>query len=373
MELIDKSKSESQPLVLAVDDQPENLRLLGNTLSGESLSMAFSISGEEALEWLNAHTPDLILLDIMMPGMDGLACCRQLKTRKQLADVPVIFLTARVESDDIEAGFQAGAVDYVTKPFRPTELIARVHTHLKLQAQRKDLEHHLMQKSELVGIIAHDIRGPIASIRALIDVLLEDYPEQHSGDFPESNFKLLRAMAASADKTLYTLSELLNAKISHTGHFEPEFSEFPLSAVFETVGIRNTGQSLKKHITLNFDPGNSPIVHADRSLLTEVVDNLVSNAVKYSPKDKTVTIQALSDSTGRPQLLVSDEGPGFKPEDYARLYRRFERLSAHPTAGEASFGLGLALVKELMVAQGGDVELISPPNESAVFRVTFSN
>lgn len=366
MNLVEAKRPTEQPMLLAVDDQPENLRVLGNTLASQNLNLALALSGAEALAWLEKNTPDIILLDVSMPGMDGFECCRRIKAIENLADVPVIFLTARVESDDIQAGFSAGAVDYVTKPFFATELIARVKTHLKLQAQRKELEWHLSRSNELIGIIAHDVRGPVSSMRCLAEMLIDDYPEQINEDAGGSNQELLQAIVNSADRTINTLSELLNAKITHKGEFKVELKEFELHEVYESVRQRNIGQSLKKEISLCFRNGNESAL-ADPWLLSEALDNLVSNAVKYSPKGKIVNVEARPTSNGGMMVVVTDEGPGFQKQDYDRLFQRFERLSAKPTAGEPSFGLGLALVKDLMTAQGGDVKLLSQPNESASF------
>lgn len=357
-------------MLLAVDDQPENLRVLGNTLADKDLRLAFALSGAEALAWLEKNTPDIILLDVSMPGMDGFECCRRIKAMKELKDVPVIFLTARVEAKDIAAGFEAGAVDYVTKPFYAAELIARVNTHLKLQTQRKELTWHLERSNELIGIISHDVRGPVASMRALAEMLMSEYPEQFDEEVGESNHELLKAIVDSADRTINTLSELLKAKITHKGEFKVERQDFIMDEVYESVRQRNIGQAMKKDITMVFE-GADQEVHADPWLLAEALDNLVSNSVKYSPWNKCITVQAVPNAEDQMQILVKDEGPGFEEKDYPRLFQRFERLSAKPTAGEPSFGLGLSLVKDLMTTQGGDVQLISKPGESAVFALTL--
>ncbi|MGE9295245.1 MAG: hybrid sensor histidine kinase/response regulator [Puniceicoccales bacterium] len=370
MKLIDQHRPGGQPMLLAVDDQPENLRVLGNALSGMDMNMAFAMSGEEALAWLSKNLPDIILMDVSMPGIDGFECCRQLKTREELADVPVIFLTARVEVDDINAGFEAGAVDYITKPFNSSELIARVQTHLKIQDLSKVLHWHLELSNELIGIIAHDIRGPVASMRCIGELLMDSYPECSDAEMNADNQELIRAIIGSADRTINTLSELLNAKITHKGEFKVELKDFKLSDAYDAVRQRNVGQSLKKEIALCFE-GDEIQVHADPWLLSEALDNLVSNAVKYSPSGKNVTVQAITDAAGVLQIIVQDEGPGFQAEDYSRLFQRYERLSASPTAGEPSFGLGLSLVKDLMTAQGGNVELLSQPGESARFALTL--
>lgn len=127
------SNSRSRPLILLVDDVPENLQVVGNILQEENLDIAVAASGQEALEFIREDVPDLILLDVMMPGLDGFEVCRRLKTNLMTSSIPVIFLTARSETEDVVQGFEVGGVDYVTKPFRPAELRARVKTHLQLR------------------------------------------------------------------------------------------------------------------------------------------------------------------------------------------------------------------------------------------------
>lgn len=370
MNILEKHTPVDQPLLLAVDDQPENLRVLGSSLAKRNLNIAFATSGNEALEWLETNTPDIILLDVNMPGMDGFECCRQLKTRPELEHVPVIFLTARVESEDIQAGFSAGAVDYVTKPFLAAELLARVDTHLKIQEQRRIQEWQVKRLNELIGIIAHDIRGPVSSVRCLAQMLLEEFPNQIDEDIETSSHDLYRIISQSCERTISALNGLLNTKMTLNGEFSVRSEYITMANVFDIVRQRNYGQSLNKSILLNFQ-GSQKTVYADEKLLTEAIDNLVSNAIKYSDPDTTVQIEAITDCSDRVLIRVSDEGPGFAEEDYPRLFKKYERLSAGPTGGESSFGLGLSLVKDIIGALKGDVKLVSKPGESAVFELTL--
>ena len=132
--------SDKKDLVLVVDDNPQNLQVLGPMLENKGYDVAFATSGEQALEFIDSETPDLVLLDIMMPGMDGYQVCKRLKKEKTTASIPVIFLTAKSDADDIVQGFEAGGVDYVTKPFNSAELLARVKTHLELKNAREEIK-----------------------------------------------------------------------------------------------------------------------------------------------------------------------------------------------------------------------------------------
>ena len=148
----DKKKPQS---ILIVDDESKNVQLLANLLTGESYEIEAAMSGEEALDWLNERPFDLILMDVMMPGMNGYEVCRKIKENSNLSSIPIIFLTARTETEDIVRGFEAGAVDYVTKPFRTTELLSRVKTHMKIQWQHKELEELNATKDKFFSQIKH--------------------------------------------------------------------------------------------------------------------------------------------------------------------------------------------------------------------------
>jgi len=156
----------TQPLILIVDDNPRNLRLLGNVLVKNGYDPAACLSGKEALAYLQKKTPDLIFLDIMMPEMDGYEVCTVLKKEVETRDIPVIFLTAKVEVDDIIKGFNCGGVDYVTKPFNPVELIARMKTHPELKRSREVIVEQDHEKKELIHLLCHDLTNPLASIKS---------------------------------------------------------------------------------------------------------------------------------------------------------------------------------------------------------------
>src|SRR4030042_1923119 len=162
----------TNPSVLIVDDMPKNIQLLGSILKNESIDIEFATSGKEALEWFNSKHFDLVLLDIMMPEMDGLEVCKKIKEKPETADVAVIFITAKTDIQSIILGFEAGAVDYLTKPFNKNELIARVRTHLTLQHQKKMLEENNALKDKVFSIIGHDLRNPVGNIKTYIDAFL---------------------------------------------------------------------------------------------------------------------------------------------------------------------------------------------------------
>jgi two-component system sensor histidine kinase/response regulator len=165
----DKNTAENpKPLIFIVDDVPGNLQVLIHILKQEEYRIAAAGNGHQALDMIPAARPDLVLLDVMMPGMDGYEVCRQLKTNPAAADIPIIFLTAKAETEDIVKGFETGAVDYVTKPFNPAELLARVKTHLELKFSREKLTDLIAARDKFFSIIAHDLRNYVTVMIHLV-------------------------------------------------------------------------------------------------------------------------------------------------------------------------------------------------------------
>jgi len=219
--------SEKKPLILIVDDVQKNIALLGNMLSEELYDIAISDNGRDALNILKEIKPDLILLDIMMPEMDGYEVCRVLKESPETKEIPVIFLTAKTETEDIVKGFKLGAVDYVTKPFNPTELLARVNTHLTLKLARdkerahleeiarknKELEDLNKLKNDLLGMAAHDLRNPIAAVNTIIYLVL------YGGDenLTEEQLELLKEIEYLGDFMINLLNDLLDVAAIEAG------------------------------------------------------------------------------------------------------------------------------------------------------------
>ena len=184
MKKIEKSELIKDSVVLIVDDIPENLQVLGNILSAYGLDIGVATDGLQALENVKFQKPDLILLDIMMPGMDGFEVCEKLKSNPETSNIPVIFLTAKSQTEDIVKGFEVGAVDYVTKPFNSAELLVRVFNHLelkkakdKIERQNDELKEMNDAKNKFFSIISHDLRGPFSGLLGLTSLIINEEQE----------------------------------------------------------------------------------------------------------------------------------------------------------------------------------------------------
>ncbi len=353
----------SPPSVLVVDDQEENIKVVGSVLSIMGYEVIPALSGEQAFKRLGVRLPDLILLDVMMPGTDGLAVCRELKGDARWSEIPVIFLSAADDKNLIVQALESGGVDYVTKPFSKAELVSRVRTHLSLKLARDELRQLVEDRDELLGILTHDLKNHLAGVQ-LSAQLLRDSRDP----LPPRALTLARNIADTADASLGFLRTFL---ANHSaGRLEVEPAPCDLAAECASAVGRATSAAEAKQIELRLNqPPESVCVLADASALAQVLDNLLSNALKFSPRESVVDLTVAIEILGEASVTVRDRGPGFTEEDRGRMFRRYGRLSARPTAGEASTGLGLYIVKRLVEAMKGRVSVESAPGEGAAITI----
>lgn len=367
-------------LILIVDDVPQNLQVLNATLSEEGYRVAAAKGGEQAFKALERIQPDLILLDIMMPGMDGYEVCRLLKANEQTRNIPVIFLTAKSESEDMIKGFECGGVDYITKPFQTPELLARVHTHTELKRNRDlildytqklkertvELERLNDEKNQFLGIASHDLKNPLGNILMLSQLM------KSSREHVLQNEDLMGIIDRSAKKMLSIVDNLLDVNRIESGKLKVAEEETSLVELVEQVVDSFATAARTKAITVNVEVQDADLkLVTDPMLLSQVLDNLVSNAIKYSPKAKRVDILVERDAEHF-LIRIRDQGPGFSEADQAKLYQKFARLTAQPTAGEHSTGLGLSIVKRLIEVLGGEIHLQSQLGEGSEFTLRLS-
>jgi two-component system sensor histidine kinase/response regulator len=354
-----------KPRILVVDDVVQNLQVVGTMLRNEGLDVMPAGSGAQALDRVQARLPDLILLDLMMPEMDGLEVCRRLKADAATREIPVIFLTASNEMDHLVKGFEAGAVDYVTKPFNGAELLARVRTHLELKLARERLREMNDEKNEFMGIAAHDLRNPLSAIKGYSEMVIEDAQDLKHRDLEEHGRKILEASSRMAEM----VQNLLDANRIERGEMQVNPVSSDLASLVASVTETQRPRAAAKQQTIRLEntagPANALI---DPAVMVQVLENLISNAVKYSPPGKNIWVSLTADPDGM-RCEVRDEGPGLNAEDQKKLFGKFARLSAKPTGGEHATGLGLSIVKRMVEAMHGRVWCESEPGNGASFNV----
>ncbi len=330
--------------VLVVDDQPANLRTLTVLLSRVGYEVATAANGDDALARAEARTPDLILLDMMMPGRDGFAVLAEIRQRPALQDVPVVFLTAAQDRELLLRAFDGGAVDYVTKPFIPEELLARVHAHIGLKLARDRLERVARERQELVNLVAHDLKNPLTGVLFASEILLQD------GCRPERVPRYLEMIHGSAQDALGYIRRYLETQAGRHAQADAAAS---LGEAFAWLVERYELQFESRGMRLESSaPGDDAKVAIDPLVLRQVGENLLGNAMKYAP-GSVVELSARRGAAGYWRVVVEDRGPGIAAGRQRDLFKPFVRLTDEDPAGGLSSGLGLSLARQILADHGG--------------------
>jgi signal transduction histidine kinase len=391
MKIMDRKDSK----ILIVDDMPENLQVLALTLNDEGYKVAFASSGKQALQIAKSKTPDLILLDVQMPDMNGYQTCEALKSDEQTKDIPIIFLTAKHELDDIVKGFNIGAIDYITKPFNQAELLARVSTHLQLkfyrdeliqknlkiekdaenlselnkellesEAKLKELNH---TKNKFFSIISHDLRGPFAGLLGLSQLMVTEYE-----NLSQEDFKSMTENLYASTKKLFSLVE--NLLIWSRSQMEKiEYKPIRESIAFAVENVLGyySDSAEQKQITVKNYIDESVIAYFDPNLISTVLRNLVNNAIKFSYPGSEVSVDYFEFDDSFIAVKVSDKGVGMAPEDLEKVFKLETKHSTPGTGSEIGTGLGLMLCKEFIEKQGGAIWIDSKVGKGSDFIFTL--
>jgi signal transduction histidine kinase len=360
--------------ILIVDDDQINLRILAGILRSEKYHLIQVESGEAALEAYPENPPDLVLLDVMLPGMDGFEICRRLKATYGADSAPVIFITAKAESDDVVQGLAAGGADYLPKPFKPKEVVARIRTHLQsrlLIERQKLLVDQLSKanaaKNRFLGMAAHDLRNPLASIRGLAEFLTDGTVGALTADQQD----LVSTIHSASQSMLDLVNELLDLATIEAGELKLQLEEHDLVALLEKSVFLNNIEAAKKGTKVILTAHvNAVRPRIDPAKIRQVADNLISNGIKFSPPGSVVTVEInlATDSCG---FSVKDQGPGIPAAERDKLFKDFGKLSVKPTAGEKSTGLGLAICRKIVDAHSGTIIAQNLPVRGCEFRVTL--
>jgi two-component system sensor histidine kinase/response regulator len=348
--------------ILVVDDQPANIQIVGAVLGNLGYEIIPASDGATALKRLAVRLPDLILLDLLMPGMNGCEVCLQLKLNPEWKEISVIFLSAADDKDLIVRALDSGGVDYITKPFNQAELISRVRTQLALKAARDRLKQLAEDKDELLGILAHDLKNYLGGINMSAELMarqIERFKDERMTQLSENMIR------SSASAMAFVKEFLANSAADHAFILKSTAANLTEIITDAIQQYQESARRKKIHIETDF-PAEAVVVSGDIFALGQILDNLISNALKFSMPEKRIFISVrLADNHA--ECVIRDEGPGFTAEDKAKMFRRYGRLSARPTSGEPSTGLGLSIVRKLTQAMGGELLFESNPGEGATF------
>ncbi len=352
-------------LILLVDDSPLNLQVLGTILEG-AYTTAIARGGEQALAFIEQRLPDLILLDIMMPDMDGFEVCERLQASPETCDIPIIFLTAKTETENMVKGLKLGAVDYIIKPFQKEELQARVSTHLALRQARQQLQELNATKDRFFSIMAHDLRTPFSGLLGLTEVIMNNI-EGYDAD----RLKHMLGLQLDAVKNVFALLEnLLTWSRMQRGVLDFTPQKLNLRDVVDRNMQLIAPAASQKTIRVENRVENGIAVYADLNMLDAVLRNLLSNAVKFTTSDGTITVSALHREHDV-EVCVADTGIGIDADGQAKLFRIDAQYRRPGTANERGTGLGLILCKEFIERHGGTIRMTSAVQTGSSFFFTM--
>ncbi len=334
--------------ILVVDDQTANVRVVSTLLGRKGYTVIPAHSGPEALAAVAEHAPDLILLDMMMPGMDGFELLAALREVPGLRRVPVVFLTAAQDRDLLLRAFEAGAVDFVTKPFMPEELLARVDAHVGLKLTRDRLERVARERQELVNLVAHDLKNPLSSVLFAAEML------QLPDCKPERAPRYVQIIHESANDAIGYIHTYLESQSQATHQAATQSADLRGTLDWVVQRYELQLEALGMHITV-LAPENAGHAAISPMVLRQVVENLVSNAMKYASMGGELELAVQAASPGYWQVLARDRGPGIPASLQRELFKPFRRLTEIDPAAGLSSGLGLSLAKQIVANAGGDL------------------
>ena len=364
---------EKTPIVLIVDDNPNNVKVIAVILRQLNYKLVIATSGKSAIELVEKTRPDLVLLDIMMPEMDGYEACEIIKSDKKNENLPIIFLTALNEKENIVKGFEKGGVDYITKPFNKDELISRVKTHLELKFTRDELQqttNHLTElnslKDKMFSVIGHDLRSPLGSVKMTLELLSKDIITPADEDYKET----MDLMKKTTDEVYNLLENLLGWAKAQSGNLTVQPEKLNLAELVNSIFLLHKGNLSLKKIVFNNNIDESIFAFADMNTVKIVFRNLVSNAIKFTPDKGTITINAV-EKEDMVEIAVVDSGVGIPEENLDKLFDSKKHLTTYGTNRESGSGLGLVLCKNFVEKNEGELWVKSEVGKGTTFFFTL--
>lgn len=367
---------DKEPTILVVDDTEDNLDLLEFALKRKPIKMLRATSGKDCLSIAKEHNPDLILLDIQMPEMDGFETLRHLRANRSTSKIPIVFLTAqKKDAASIEAGLEMGAEGYLTKPIDTEELLVRAKTLIRLKRAEAELE---QTKADFTAMLVHDLRSPITGIKSVIDYLVAD---GKSSGMRAEHMELLESSHESALRMLELINDLLDLSKYDAGNMSLDKEQIPVMRIIEQTLKPMELQFKQKNITINVDQSQGiKDAWIDEGKAGQVLMNLLSNAYKFTPSGGSISIKvepykASPDSmieTGEfVRVSVSDSGVGIPQAELHLLFDRYRQLSSAKKTKQKGTGLGLAICKLIIEAHGGQITASSEQGKGTTFSITL--
>ena len=357
--------------ILIVDDVKTNVLLLQTMMKRANYGVITASNGEEAITKATEEAPDLILLDVMMPGMSGFEVSGKLKEGAATKEIPIIFVTALSDPKNIVEGFEHGGNDYVSKPFNMAEIMTRIRHQLELVASRRiilrqndALQRAIHDRDELYSVIAHDLRSPLGSMKMSLDMLVGCLEQEQVG---EDMYELLVSTDRTADELFTLLDNLLKWTKTNLGRLNVVKQHFDFSEMI--AGVVENMMALARmsniEMTLNNSVAGRAEVYADIDMLKTIVRNLIMNAIKFSYDNGTIAVNVSADEDAV-VCEVKDTGMGLSPEKLEAL-RNAASFTSEGTRKEQGSGLGLQLCRNFVQMNGGKMWIDSGQGKGLSF------
>lgn len=371
--------------ILIVDDTQQNVQVLSQILRDVGYKVLAAFNGQDALNLLSKRIPDLILLDVMMPGMSGFEVADKIKSDTVLAKIPIIFLSALDEAEAKVKAFESGGVDYITKPFQHKEVLARIELHLRLKSLEKEREKYIeelkqkqehleklnKEKDDILGIISHDMRNPLGGIIGISNFLLTD----ESITDPDETRELLQLIEESAERLLALVNDLLDIAVIEANTFSLNKSHVNIDELIADVVRLHEPAAKSKHVHLQHESlGGEYLVEIDVSKISQVIGNLITNAIKFTESEGVVSVSAeiqSNDDNRNLVIRVSDNGIGIPAEMIPVLFKKMGGHQRSGTNGEKGTGLGMPIVKRYVEVHGGQIHVDSDVGKGTTFKISL--
>jgi signal transduction histidine kinase len=359
-----QSPAAPAPNILIVDDTPANLKLLGSMLKERGYKPRTVSSGERALEAARLTHPDLVLLDVAMPVMDGFEVCERMKADPDLKDIPILFLSALTDTMVKVKAFRVGGADYITKPFRFEEVEARARTQLELQRQRRELRASYEQlgrlevlRDNLTHMVVHDMRSMLMAISWPLELAI------HSEEKRVSYIEQAQKATAKLNEMMLLLIDVSRLE---SGKMPVHKGKCELNQIAQTVIDNHVLMAGNRRLTLFAE---EPIcVECDTDLVRRILENLVTNALKFTPSGGFIEV-SLAVENGMARVTVRDSGCGVSPEYQEKIFEKFGQVQGK--GAQLGTGLGLAFCKLAVTAQGGMIGVESELGQGSAFWFTL--
>ena len=372
-----------KPTVLIIDDVQENIQILGELLERHGIEIAATNSGEKGIAIAEQIPVDLILLDIMMPEMDGFQVCRHLKQGSKTKDIPIIFITAKSDTEDIVTGFDTGGVDYITKPIREKEVLARVTTHLELKKHKDHLQEMIeektieLEKAKLKAEAAneaktrflvnvhHELKTPMTGIIGMYELLMETQLDAEQRDF-------LKTVGLSANAQLKVINDVLHFTEAMHGQIHLETRPLNIKSIIKDVHDILYIRAREKYLLISFhiDPAIPEDLMGDPGRLRQILLNICGNAVKFTEHgevDIRATLAETNTNYVNISFTVSDTGIGIAEDQMGKLFQPFSQIDDSLTRQYGGLGLGLANAKQLIEMMEGTISVTSDHGKGSTF------